>query len=155
MLVEPEFSSSDHSPSRSWQGAPSKPFCPRCSHPDWQPLSLAPDYSCLTRVLQLRGGHPPHPCWGPSPPLTEAGRGPRQGSQHIPSSVAHHSSRGRVAARALPPGALHWGCAQCEQPPEKAEMQKPVGIKGSKCPAGSRGWDRGSGIGRGPDGWEA
>lgn len=60
----------------SGQGAPSQPFCPRRSHPDRQPRPLAPHYSCLTRVLQLRGGHPPHPCWGSCQPLRRQPEGP-------------------------------------------------------------------------------
>lgn len=33
----------------------------------------------ITKVLQLRGGHPPHPCWGSCQPLTEAARGAQAG----------------------------------------------------------------------------
>lgn len=58
-FVELEFSSSDHLPPRSWQGAPRKPLCLRRSHPGWQPLHLAPQACTFSRVTsETTAAHP-------------------------------------------------------------------------------------------------
>lgn len=127
------------------------PWSPHCrgttgSHPGLTfVFCQSKHYPCLARIHQLRGGQPPHPCWGPLPaPNRGSPRGPgRVLSRYLPA-VAHHSSeRARVTAQGFLTQSSVQGSAKDQHPWGKTEMQKAMGIKDPRCPEGSCGWGYG------------